>query len=289
MGGGAINRAIQHHVEAGLAVTATPAAARTLNDDLSIVESWGIDVSKQPQQSAVCLQLGDIEAGGIEDLLAAYGLEKPGLCCVAAQDHGEAIGYSDREHRFEYWKRFLDRGGMLSDLVYTEPPAGLTRLKAIRRQWPTTLVMDTGTAAVWGALSDERVQRWSSQGVTIVNVGNGHTLGALVKDRRIWGLFEEHTSNIDRFTLRQLVLRLQQGSLTNEYIFERGGHGAGYAQDYDPAAFSDRVVVLGPNRRKAADHWYRAAPHGNMMLSGAFGIVDAVLASKTHARDSSKA
>jgi hypothetical protein len=42
------------------------------------------------------------------------------------------------------------------------------------------------------------------------------------------------------------------------------------------------VAVTGPNRALAAGlGWYFAAPHGDMMLTGSFGLADGYLAATT--------
>jgi uncharacterized protein (DUF1786 family) len=74
---------------------------------------------------------------------------------------------------------------------------------------------------------------------------------------------------------------LRQGTLSNEEIFADHGHGAIVHPDYPHQLESVRsrfrfVAVTGPNRRMAESlDYYMATPHGDMMLSGAFGLVAA--------------
>ena len=56
------------------------------------------------------------------------------------------------------------------------------------------------------------------------------------------------------------------------------GHGAAYAPDYRPWSPAPLVAITGPRRALAAGLGHMAAPHGNMMLAGAFGLVAAVQA-----------
>jgi len=71
-----------------------------------------------------------------------------------------------------------------------------------------------------------------------------------------------------------LVDRLRDGTLTNEEVYEDHGHGAFVSPDYVPGVGFDFVAVTGPRRGMAADLGYHfAAPHGDMMLTGCFGLV----------------
>ena len=66
--------------------------------------------------------------------------------------------------------------------------------------------------------------------------------------------------------------------LTNEEIFADQGHGCAYAPGYPAAAPFDFTVITGP-RRRLARGWpgVFAAPLGDMMLTGCFGLVAAFL------------
>jgi Putative pyruvate format-lyase activating enzyme (DUF1786) len=70
--------------------------------------------------------------------------------------------------------------------------------------------------------------------------------------------------------------RLLSGDLTQEEVFTTKGHGVHYADGThgDPPI----VAVTGPQRgRLRGSHLqpYFAAPHGDMMISGCFGLVEA--------------
>jgi uncharacterized protein (DUF1786 family) len=142
-------------------------------------------------------------------------------------------------------------------------------------------VMDTGPAALWGMLEDERVTSHADEGFVAVNVGNQHTLGVLLRGGRILGLFEHHTVLMTPEKLARLVDRLRTGTLTDEEVFDDNGHGAFVGPDYAPrtgvpGAGFDFVAVTGPQRHLAADLGYHfAAPYGDMMLTGCFGLVTA--------------
>jgi len=72
--------------------------------------------------------------------------------------------------------------------------------------------------------------------------------------------------------------RFQQGTLTNDEIFADQGHGCAYAPGLAAADEFAYTVITGPQRRLAQD-WggVMAAPFGDMMLTGCFGLVAACL------------
>ena len=110
----------------------------------------------------------------------------------------------------------------------------------------------------------------------LVNLGNMHSFAALVHQGRVLGVFEHHTGGLDRSVLGQLVERLRYGELTNAEFRERfDGHGATISDAYRTLSPFKFVAVTGPNRGLADGlNWHQAAPHGDMMLTGAFGLVD---------------
>jgi len=118
-----------------------------------------------------------------------------------------------------------------------------------------------------------------AEGVIVVNVGNGHTVGALVQGERVWGLFEHHTGRMTTAKLGDYVERLRQGTLTNAEVFNDGGHGCQVQEGYSRADGFDFVAFTGPNRRLADGlGYYPATPYGDMMIAGCFGLVAAVQA-----------
>lgn len=277
MGGGPCVSAIKRHLRAGYRVYATPEAARTVRDDLEEVRSFGVQIVDEAPPHALRLRTGDIQLEALQETFARFDLPWPSAFAVAVQDHGEAPGISQRRLRFRTWEELLHNGGALSALVYREIPAHLTRMQAVRQVLPGALLMDTGAAAVWGVLCDEWAAERREQGLVVVNVGNQHTLGVLVQGQRIWGLFEHHTALIDTRRLGSLVEQLQAGTISGEEILAESGHGACVDPRYprETGVFRS-VVVTGPRRELArALGYHRAAPYGDMMLVGAFGLVSA--------------
>jgi len=277
MGGYHTTNAVWSHLQAGLAVFATETAARTVHDDVDLLRARGIVITDDPPKGAVPIELRDVELPRLERTLAAYDVTLPPTIAIAAQDHGFSPKASNRLFRFEHWRRFLTADSTLADHIWRVPPAYMTRLIAIQRDVPGAIVADTGPAAVLGALDDDRVAEAARAGACIVNVGNQHVLGLLVRDETLFGVVEHHTESVDTTKLERLMTRLIAGTVTHDEVFADDGHGALVLDGYrrlDPFAF---IAVTGPNRRLAKPlGWYEAAPHGAMMLSGCFGLVRGV-------------
>lgn len=313
MGGGAVAGAVNRHLKAGLPVYAQPGPARTLNNDLDRVMAMGVQLCEEAPPEAVQIVLGDLDLPSLRRVLEMFEVPWPDGVAVAVQDHGHKPGMGNREFRFSFWQGFVESGGDIGKLLYRSPvgagpgaggpatvgpaavgplivqapgsaegptrrpPAEFTRMASVGSICPGAYLMDTAAAAVWGALEDPRVKERSGDGLTLVNIGNGHTFGVLIRDRRVWGLFEHHTKMVDSRKLASLVAGLEAGILTFEAVYGDGGHGAFIHPEYRGLKPFRWVAVTGPNRGKAESlGWYEAAPYGDMMLCGSFGLVAAV-------------
>lgn len=278
MGGGAVTRAVRGHLARGLPVYGTPQAALTFSDRLEQVKDWGIVLTETPPPEAESVTLGDVDLEGLGRLLAAFEVPLPGHFAVAVQDHGFAPQESNRRFRFRYWEDFLSRGGNIREMAFRRPPDFLTRMRAVADATPGALLMDTCAAGVRGALLDPQAREHLEAGLMVVNLGNAHTFAALVRGERLWGIYEHHTGLLDHGKLFDHLNRFQLGVLTNEEIFADQGHGCAYAPGYPAAAPFDFTVITGP-RRRLARGWpgVFAAPLGDMMLTGCFGLVAAFL------------
>ncbi len=297
MGGGPSAFAIRTHLKAGFPVYATEQAALTIHDSIEKVKAFGIRiVSEEEAEQLACdggivnIVMRDFDPESVSSAFSAFGVCMPENYAVAVQDHGNAPDKSNRVYRFELFREFIDRGGKLENFVYGpgEIPEAFTRMKAQADSLlksagnPETrsVFMDTGPAAIFGALTDPE----AIQPSVVVNIGNGHTLGAFVVENRITALFEHHTSSMDPEKLQDYIIRLAEGSLGFEEVFEDGGHGA-----YEKEAYGFEqvrsIMVTGPKRQmleKLAEPGIRkeisnklhfAAPFGSMMLSGCFGLL----------------
>ncbi len=277
MGGGPLVRALKNHLAAGLHAYASPAAAKTVRDDLREVEAMGVELADDCPEHCLPIELRDLDVDRLGRALSLFDVPLPEITAVAVQDHGEIIGRSNRKFRFEHWERFLRDGGRLGDLIYKDNvPPYLTRMLAVRHDVPEAFVMDTGAAAMRGALLDPVVNGRRESGVVAVNVGNQHTLAALLKGDRIWGIFEHHTGSITPEKLDDYLRRFVRGEVSNEEVYNDGGHGCAVLPGAPAAESFDFIAVTGPQRHKANELGYFAVPYGDMMLSGSFGLVAAV-------------
>jgi len=291
MGGGPLVGAMKRHLRAEYSVYVTSRAALTIRDNPDQVRERGYTIVEEEEEppdvpDLVTLRTRDVDLGVLARALVSFGVTVPEAVAVAVQDHGECLEGSNRKFRFQLWREFVEGGGEMLNLAYREPPPCYTRMRAVQQDAPGAVVMDTGPAALWGILEDEHAAAQHDEGFIGVNVGNQHTLGVLLRRGRILGLFEHHTVLMTPGKLAQLVDRLRAGTLTNEEVYADNGHGAFIHPDYSPDARFDFVAVTGPRRHLAADSsglspsgqslgYYFAAPHGDMMLTGCFGLVTA--------------
>ncbi|MCL4514771.1 MAG: DUF1786 domain-containing protein [Firmicutes bacterium] len=278
MGGGPSTLAARRHIGAGFKVFATLPAAKTIRDNPEEVAAMGVQLVDKPPAGTVMVEMADVDRGALSEALARFEVRVPEQIAVAVQDHGETLTGSNRQFRFAWWRSFIQSGGRLTDLVYRgEIPPQFTRMLAVRRYLPGAILMDTGPAALWGALCDEAVSGRRRKGVVLINIGNGHTVAALVKDLRMWGLFEHHTSCLNPEKLAGYLAQLLGGSISDARVRADGGHGAFIHPDWErrPGEF-DFVAVTGPNRHMAGElGFHQAAPFGDMMLAGSFGLLAA--------------
>ena len=292
MGGGPCSWAIEDHLKLGLKVFATPAASRTINDDLIKVSELGIKIISQDDadkldEKVEKLTLGDFNFPSIKRAFQAFGvsLDDLDLLAVAVFDHGNAPGgYSDRKFRFEYLDRQVKFSKRLSSFAFPADrvPSSMTRLQAVReslRDVSTPLmVMDTAPAAVLGASLDPVAAQVNSK--MIVNIGNFHTLAFRLGPSGIEGIFEHHTGMLTKENLERILRKFSSGALTNEEIFKGQGHGAlMYSnQPLDMTSSGNRLIITGPRRSMLKDsnlNPYFAVPYGDMMIAGCFGLLAA--------------
>lgn len=279
MGGGPCVSAMKRHIKAGHPIFATPQAARTIRDNLDEVRARGYEIVDAPPAlpNLLTLETRDVDLDSLARALAPFDVVLPERYVIAVQDHGDDTGESQRKSRFRLWEHFLAaENGDIARLIYAEPPGNLTRMRAVQETLPGALLMDTGAAAIWGILQDQVAAAHREEGFIAVNVGNQHVLGMLVQGERILGLFEYHTVLCDPEKLAALVQGLRAGTLDNDEVRTSGGHGAAYHPDYRPGAGFRFVSVTGPQRAMAQGLGYTfAAPYGDMMLTGCFGLVAA--------------
>lgn len=286
MGGGPCAWAAEAHLRAGHRIFATPAAARTFDDDLEAVAAKGVKVVSEDEvvglEGARRLTMIDFDYVSLARAFGAFGvdLNRVDLLAVAVFDHGAAPpGYSDRLFRFDYLAERIQAGAGLEGFAFLREdiPAGMTRLQAAASSAPDgrpVVAMDTAPAAILGALEDPLV-RARAQAI-VANVGNFHTLAFHLRDGEIAGLFEHHTGLLDRSKLERLLAQLAAGTLSHDDLFAEHGHGA-LVLDPVPGSLGF-LAVTGPRRGMLAGSAlgpYLAVPHGDMMMAGCWGLVRA--------------
>jgi uncharacterized protein (DUF1786 family) len=287
MGGGPSAWAARDHALAGLPIAATPEAATTFDDDLDRVREMGVALVSEDEARRLPgrhLRLGDIDRQALLGALAAFDVAPPDAWAVAVFDHGAAPpGVSDRAFRFDYLARRIDAGLPALGFLANDVPSEMSRLRAVVAELSAEgplFVMDTGPAAVLGALDDPAV---GCPGI-VANLGNFHTLAYALDADGIAGLFEHHTGELSASHLAGLLDRLAAGTLTNREVFDSQGHGALVRRPLAAAPLS----VTGPRRGLLANaprRPYLAVPHGAMMLAGCFGLLRAWAAQDADVRE----
>ena len=285
MGGGWTKGLLRKHVGAGLGAYATSEAACTFYDDMAEVERLGVTLVSPEEalrlRDVERVQLRDLNLAAVRGALQAFGVEVhfDGIA-VAVLDHGAAPpGVSDRVFRFQHLRHVVEQRGELEAFAYlsTELPPHLTRMKAVAQSLDVDvplLLLDTGPAAALGALEDRELDRHSD--LVILNLGNWHSMAFRLHHGSILGLFEHHTRLMNAEKLDGLVVKLNSGVLTNEEVFNDGGHGCVLIGKDSAEPF---IVATGPRRSLMATSRlkpYLAAPHGDMMLTGCYGLIRGV-------------
>lgn len=303
MGGGPCHWAARDHALAGYPVAVTPEAGRTFDDDLSMVKQMGFEIVDEHEaairmrrRELLHIELQDFDARALITALHAFDVDpRVDALAIAAFDHGAAPpGVSDRRFRFDFIAQTVQQNPTPSAFAYSaeHTPTSLTRLQAIATSAARyqdlsgtssaspLLLMDTGSAAVLGSLEDLQVRQQPN--ALLCNIGNFHTLAFHLVEGRIAGIFEHHTGEINRAQLEDMLVKLAQGTLTNDEVFNTSGHGALILDQSLPAHQSSALpflAVTGPRRemlRASSLHPYEATPHGDMMLAGCFGLLRAL-------------
>ncbi|MGQ9573184.1 MAG: DUF1786 domain-containing protein [Dehalococcoidia bacterium] len=285
MGGGPCHWALDEHLKAGLKAYATPDAARTFDDDLAVVQTMGVTIVSEDEakrfDDAHHITMADLDLEAIRRALTAFAVDCDfdGLA-LACLDHGAAPpGYSDRLFRFDHLRRVVEAHNDLRAFAYlpAEVPPYLTRARAMLASADIDVpivFLDTGPAAALGALQDPAVAQQDEQ--LVINLGNMHALAFHLRGTRIYSLFEHHTGLLSRQQIESFCHRLTAGTLRHEDVFGSHGHGVFYAPGEQPTNLQPFIAVTGPQRAKltgSALKPYFAVPHGDMMLSGCFGLV----------------
>ena len=279
IGGGSLGGAILRHLRKGYRVVMEESAAYSIRNDLDEVKSMGIEVGKKPEIDHFQeLEVREVDLLLFEEFLSNFGEDlQVDVIAIAVQDHGVSPkGVSDRAFRFENMEKMLRRDNRPETFHFLENsiPDHCLRMKsavaAVKRSSSArVLVMDTAFSAVLGCLEE------TSGPSLIVNVGNGHTIAALLIEKRIEGLYEHHTHELTPEKMEHDLRLFVRGELEGKKVFKENGHGAVTLKPL-PGVFP--VIVTGPNRdlfRKTSFKFIYATPGGNTMMTGPMGLVRA--------------
>jgi uncharacterized protein (DUF1786 family) len=296
-GGGPCHWALEAHLKAGLPALATAEAAKTFDDDLDNVQRMGVTLLSEDEVEAARgehIPLRDLDLDAIRTAFSAFDVDTSfdGLA-LGCLDHGASPpGYSDRLFRFDHLRRVVAERNDLRAFAYLpdELPEYLTRartLVAAADADAPTVFLDTGPAAALGALQDSQVAAHQEQ--LLLNLGNMHALAFHLHGTRIRSLYEHHTGEVSADQLVDFTQRLIAGTLPHEDVFESKGHGVYYLpagrhgadgparpEPVEGRAGEPFLAVTGPQRAKlrgSALDPYFAVPHGDMMVSGCFGLL----------------
>lgn len=279
MGGGALTRAIVQHLKDGNRVVMDESAAHSVRNDLDQVRSMGIEVGERPAfDSFQELRIREIDLPLLLEFLSRVGEDSDiDAIAIAVQDHGVSPpGISDRIFRFKRMEAMLRKENAPESFHFlaNEIPEVNLRMRSAARaageaSSAPVLVMDTAFSAILGCLEE-------TKGTSlVVNVGNGHTIAALLIEKRIEGLFEHHTHELTPKRLEEELRLFVRGELSSKRVQEEDGHGV---ITLKPFLGEIPVMVTGPNRdlfQGTSLRFSYAAPGGNTMMTGPVGLVRA--------------
>lgn len=290
VGGGAFTFALKDHVQKGHRLVMTEKTAYTVRNDLDEVKQLGIEIAKEDEPKdfqGKTLTIQEINLKHLQMFLSEFGetLSDIDVVAVAVQDHGVfPKGMSNRKSRILNMRELLKENPKPENLAFKEDeiPSCFLRMKsaaqASKRQLPNAkiLLMDTSPDAILGCLMDQSVEKAGS--FLAVNVGNGHTLAAVISNGEIIGMLEHHTRLLNSQKIERLLINFANGNLTDEEVFNDNGHGIFFLSK--PPGFSkiEKIVATGPNRSILAQtklpvHF--AAPAGDVIMTGPVGLIEA--------------
>jgi uncharacterized protein (DUF1786 family) len=290
IGGGPFSHVLKQHIRAGLKVYMTINAAYTVRNSLKQVKEAGIEIvpeSGPKNFKGEILVLEEVNIDKLHEFLKGFGESFLDIdfVAVAVQDHGVfPEEMSNRKFRINKIRELLEKNPKPEAFAYmeNEVPSWFLRMKsavqASKRQLANArvMVMDTSPDAILGCLMDPIVENVDP--ILAVNLGNGHTMAAIISNDEVTAVLEHHTRLLNPQKMEQLLRDFADGQLSDEKIFKDNGHGMVYMKK--PPGFSciRKVVVTGPNRKilaKTRIPVHFATPAGDMMMSGPIGLVEA--------------
>ncbi len=278
--GGGFFRAVLAHIKAGHKVYCTLEAAAAIHDSIERVQSYGIEIRESAPYGAVPVQLADYDPAFWEGFLRQWSLPMPHQVLAAVQDHG-VHEQGNRLGRMKAWRALLESSAQPEDWLYThvaEQCPQCTRLETLQKLTGGP-VADTGTAAVLGMFcAPEVLARSQREGITVINVGNSHTVAMLVYKGKVSGIFEHHTGQQPLQAFLHDLQEFRLGWLPDEEVRASGGHGTVFGHRDAAAGSFAPTFIIGPRRELLRGQGQFVAPYGQMMLAGCFGLLRAAKA-----------
>ena len=291
MGGGTISRVLKRRAGKDEVVMSASSSA-TIHHDMERVRSFGIRVIEDKEAESLRmdekyshLHIQDLDLDRINHLVKGMGVpfsfDIVGIC---AQDHGRPPGgASHLDFRHKIFKARLDKNPFPHAMLYRdkEIPDRMSRLTSIaesaRILEPEEIyVMDSGMAAILGASLDPTA--CGKDKIIVLDVATSHTIAAVLEKGEIAGFFEYHTSDIHLERLESLIIDLAEGRLEHKIILEQGGHGA-YIRKYFGFQAVEIILATGPKRflvENSRLSIIKGAPLGDNMMTGTFGVLEAI-------------
>jgi len=289
IGGGALAAAVKKHLSKELKVFMTAKAGQSIRNDPDEVTGLGVKIIEGEPPDGFrreTLTLEEVSPLRLEGFLREHGeiVMDVDAVAIAVKDHGAAPkGVSSRRFRMGMFEERIREDPRAVGLAYKgdNVPRYLTRMisgvDASRRQLPDAEVvtMDTSPAAIVGCLTDPVVR--GAGPLLAVNVGNGHTMAAIVTSGKIMAVAEHHTGMLDPAKLERMLVDFAAGKLSDRGVFEGGGHGAFYVEEAPGYGAIEVIAVTGPRRAMIEGttlDYVHAAPGGDVMMTGPIGLIE---------------
>jgi uncharacterized protein (DUF1786 family) len=293
MGGGPNFWAAKGHLELGYKIFSTNEAAKTFDDDLERVKELGIELISEDEfnklpEEITKIKFIDFNHQAIAKAFKEFGVDfdEVQVAAIGVFDHGEAPpNYSDRQFRFDYLAERLREEASIENFSFMKNDihARMTRMGAVARSTQglkvPVVLMDTAPAAILGATFDKRLDDGKDK--LIVNIGNMHTIAFIISDEKVISVFEHHTGKLNSESLEMLLRKFAANNVSHEDVFGHHGHGALSLKEYTYDLNDEdlELVVTGPRQnmiRKTGLNPIFAAPFGDMMLTGCYGLLAAI-------------
>lgn len=248
--GGSFRNAVKDHLQAGLRVFATPAAARSLHNNPDFAVRSGIELTDCCPDAAVAVCLGDYSNEFWLTLLSHAGLPQFHMVLACARDSGTG----KKEDR-DYFQSMIREDNHPENWIFRECPENLQRLAALQRATGGP-VADSTTAAILGAMCDDKVLTESFQHpVAILEAGSTHTVLARILRGSVLDIHEEHTDSPDN--MRCILAQFEMLDAVK----------SANSPEAPP------VFVYGPRQAKFRELGALRAPCGDMLHTGCLGLL----------------